>query len=209
MTTVAALMPTIKSHARFRPTAERCFANQVYPSDWRVHLIIDEHETDSLGKKLNKLCAACVDNCLDYAVLWDDDDWYRKDRIYRQVNPLIATPADLPNLSPFQVSGTSQVFYQDGKEAWLYSGDPAVWMYGLAFPIAVWQKHPFEDISKGVDTAWLKKHIPAAARFDCNDSAMSLATIHSSNTCPKHTVGPRWSRVSYYQLMKEIMKEQQ
>src|SRR5450759_2030621 len=117
---VAALMPTIKSHAEFRPTAEQCFCEQRYPTDWDVKLLVDTHETDSLGKKLNRLCSACVVEEIDYVVLWDDDDWYYRDRIWRQVQPLISTPADLPNLSPFQVSGTSVVFYHDGNEGWLY-----------------------------------------------------------------------------------------
>lgn len=55
---IACLMPTIASHARFRPVAEKCFAAQVYPNDWKVDLLVDEHETDSLGKKLNRMVAS-------------------------------------------------------------------------------------------------------------------------------------------------------
>jgi hypothetical protein len=92
--TVACLMPTIKSHTQFRPTAERCFGGQVYPDNWQVELLVDEHEIDSLGTKLNRLCAACVVKGIDYVVLWDGDDWYCKDRIRRQVTPLLI-PYDL------------------------------------------------------------------------------------------------------------------
>jgi hypothetical protein len=86
-------------------------------------------------------------------------------------------------------------------------------MYGLAFPVAVWQRHPFEDISKGVDTRWLKgipgHRVPgqATARFDCDDPALSIATIHPSNTCKKHTVAREWSRVDC-QLLVDKMKGQ-
>jgi hypothetical protein len=195
-------MPTIKSHAAFRPTAERCFANQVYPSDWQVYLLIDEDEKLTLGAKLNRLCAEAVASNLDYAVLWDDDDFYRQDRIQRQVDALL--------MADYQVSGTSQVYYHGGADnwitgTWLYQGDPKVWLYGLAFPTAVWEKHPFDDISKGVDTRWLKQHIPAEARFDCNDPGMSIATIHPKNTCRKFTVGRNWSRVDF-QLLEDKMK---
>src|ERR1019366_2821405 len=104
-------------------------------------------------------------------------------------------------------SGTSQVYYHDGDEAFLYKGNPAVWMYGLSFPTTVWQKHPFEDISKGVDTRWLKDHIPAAARYDCDDPGMSIATIHATNTCKKHTVGREWSHVDHLLLLKAMLEE--
>jgi hypothetical protein len=180
-------MPTIKSHAAFRPVAEACFGAQVYPDDWQVYLFINENETDSLGRKLNCMCSAAWVEGIDYIVLWDDDDWYRKDRVFRQVLPLTyGVPA---------VSGTSQVYYRNGAEGFLYSGNPDACMYGLAFPTAIWEKHPFEDVSKGVDTRWLKQNIPAAWRFDCNDPSLSIGTIHQSNTCPKHTVagnGAAW-----------------
>ena len=191
MITVAAIMPTIKSHARFRATAEACFAAQVVPADWFVNLMIDENETESLGKKLNRMLAGCVTLGIDYAVLWDDDDYHSKDRIRRQIEPLLV-PGGIA-----QVSGSSKVYYHvDGTEnAWLYTGDPAIWLYGLAFPVSTWQKFPFEDISRGVDTVWLKKNIPPGHRFDVNDPAMSIATAHPANTCRKHFTGPNWSSV--------------
>lgn len=187
MITVAALMPTIASHAQFRPIAEKCFAQQKFPADWKVYLQVDEDETDSLGKKLNRLCSACVVQNFDYIVLWDDDDWYAPNRIYRQIVPLLLD-------DDFLVSGTSQVYYRDNFETWLYKGSPAVWLYGLAFRTSFWQEHLFEDISQGVDTKWLK-NIPVGKRFDVNDPALSVATIHSANTCRKNTAGPHWSRV--------------
>jgi len=198
MISVDCLMPTIKSHAKFRPTAEQCFREQQFPADWDVQLIINEDETKSLGAKLNSMIAT---TSADFYVLWDDDDFHSPTRVACQVKPLMPS-ADVIS---FEVSGTSQVYYHDGKSAWLYRGNPDVWMYGLAFRRDVWEKHHFEDISIGVDTKWLK-NIPVEERFDVDDPEMSIATIHSTNTCRKNPVGPQWSKADFPTL-QAVMRE--
>ena len=185
MISVACIMPTIPQHHQFVARAVDCFLKQVFPANWNVQLVIDTDPKPSLGQKLNRMIASTN---ADYIVLWDSDDFFRNDRIAKQVTPLIA--------DGYLVSGSSKIIYQDGKEAYLYTGDPAIWLYGLAFPPDVWQAKPFDNISFGVDTDWLK-HIPARLRHDCDDPVLSIATAHSTNTCPKHFAGAPWSRVDY------------
>ena len=53
--TVTALMATTSSRAAFLSRALECFNSRVYPADWSADLSIDEHPTDTLGKKLNRM----------------------------------------------------------------------------------------------------------------------------------------------------------
>jgi hypothetical protein len=186
-------MPTTSSRNAFRLRAVECFQQQQYPADWHVNLIIDEHETDSLGTKLNRMIAS---SDADYFITWDDDDWHSPTRVQRQVEPL---------LQGYEVSGTSQIYYQDGKEGFLYSGKPEVWLGGLAFRREVWECTPFEDVSAGVDNHWLRKNISAATRYDVADPALFIATIHANNTCRKHTAG--WRKVDIRMLQEMMNRE--
>jgi hypothetical protein len=52
---VSALMATTKRRASFLPRALESFRQQQFPDQWQVELVIDEHETNSLGRKLNDM----------------------------------------------------------------------------------------------------------------------------------------------------------
>jgi Glycosyl transferase family 2 len=80
----------------------------------------------------------------EYIILFDDDDWHSPTRIARQVEPL---------LHGYELTGTSQVYYEDGKQGYLYKGDGR-WLYGMAFKRSLWERLKFEDVSIGCDTRW-------------------------------------------------------
>jgi len=184
MTSIAVLMPTIASHAAFRSAAEKCFHEQIYPLHWNVELLVDEHETDSLGKKLNRMIAGTK---ADYIVLWDDDDVYSPFRIHHQVEPL---------LKDFELTGTSTILYRQPstQRSWIYTGD-GNWLGGMAFRRSLWERMPFLDTSSGVDTLW--QRAVKAKSFDLRDPNLIVGTIHATNTCPKHTTGRQWKEVPW------------
>jgi len=102
MIIVSALMPTTSKRAAFRPRALECFHQQVFPANWEVDHILDEHETNTLGRKINDMTASST---ADYLISWDDDDCHSPTRIARQIAPLIT--------GEYGYSGTSQIFYHD------------------------------------------------------------------------------------------------
>jgi hypothetical protein len=180
MPLVTCIMPTTSRRATFRPRAVECFQRQQYPSDWRVNLIIDEHESDSLGKKLNRMIAS---SDADYFITWDDDDWHSPHRVERQIVPL---------LNGFDLSGTSEIAYVDDRTntAWLYQGNPRHWLGGIAFQRALWERLWFEDKSWGVDNRWQTRLRSTSKFFDLADPTLFIASIHDGNTCHKNPSGP-------------------
>src|SRR5882724_1020004 len=123
MTSVALLMPTLPDRAELRARAVASLDTQVYPADWQVtvHQDIDPHPT--LGAKINRMIA---NTTAEFVVLTDDDDFHSPTRVQRQVEPL---------LRGYELTGTSKIYYRDIKtgKAYLYSGDPAEWLGGMAF----------------------------------------------------------------------------
>ena len=192
MTTVAALMPTLPGRDELRQRAIESYQRQIYPLFWRVRLYQDTDPEPTLGAKLNRMIAAACDE--DYIVLIDDDDWHSPTRVFRQVAPL---------LQGYELTGTSKIYYQDGKEAWLYSGDGS-WLGGMAFTRAAWNRLPFEDVSIGCDTRWQRTLQPKS--LDLADPALFVATVHSGNTSPKRVFsGPCWKKVDFTKVIRETM----
>jgi hypothetical protein len=183
--TVSALMATTNKRAAFRPRALECFKQQIFPADWEVDLIVDEHETNTLGRKLNDMVARTT---AEFLITLDDDDWHSHTRIARQIAPLVT--------GEYSYSGTSKIFYHNiiTDEGWLYSGTPRIWLGGLAFARSVWEKQKFRDITVGVDTRWqqLAQAEHKAKFFDVADPALFIASMHPGNSCPKHTTTCSW-----------------
>jgi glycosyltransferase involved in cell wall biosynthesis len=182
--TVSALMATTKRRASFLPQALESFRQQQFPSDWQVELVIDEHETSTLGRKLNDMAARCSS---EFLLVWDDDDFYMPTRIAKQIQPLAENPA-------LMATGTSRIVYRnDAGRAFLYSGNGS-WIGAIAFRRTAWERVKFEDFSPGVDYRWLKNFKPEE-KFDLKDDSLFLAAIHSQNTCPKQTSGREWKEL--------------
>lgn len=176
MISVDLLMPTLPGRETFRQRAIESLMAQVYPDGWiiTVHQDIDD---GTLGAKINRLMEK---TSAPYAVLTDDDDFHGPTRIQRQVVPLI---------NGFDYSGTSQIYYHDTitDEGWLYKGIAKMWLGGLAFTRALWEKKRFQDITIGTDTRW-QAAVQAehkAKYFDVCDPALFIASIHSGNSSPK------------------------
>jgi hypothetical protein len=189
MIKVSALMATTSKRAAFRPRAVECFKRQIFPDSWEVDLIADEHETNTLGRKLNDITASTT---ADYLITWDDDDWHSQDRILRQIAPLVT--------GEYGYSGTSTIFYHDivTDEGWLYKGTPRLWLGGMAFTRSLWKKQKFRDITVGVDTRWQQEAQGEwkAKFFDVADPALFVATAHPGNSCPKNFSTCSWTRAT-------------
>jgi glycosyltransferase involved in cell wall biosynthesis len=181
---VAVLMPTLPGRTDLRSRALASYHTQYLPSEWNVSLYVDADPVLTLGGKLNRMIANCSE---EYIILLDDDDWHSRDRIARQVEPL---------LRGYDVSGTSQIYYQDGKEAWLYKGD-GTWLGGMAFKRSLWERLKFEDLSIGCDTRWQKSLMGTAKFYDLEDPTLFIALIHAGNTSKKVVSGPNWKQVDY------------
>jgi len=186
MIKVSALMATTSKRDAFRPRALECFRDQRYPDDWEVDLVVNAHETNTLGRKLNDMVEQST---ADYFLTWDDDDWHSPTRIVRQIAPLT---------TGYDYSGTSKIFYHDvgTNEGWLYTGPPRVWLGGFAFKRSLWENSHFRDITIGVDTRWqqLMQQEYKAKYFDVADPALFIASKHPGNACPKNTTTCVWSR---------------
>lgn len=115
------------------------------------------------------------------------------ERVYRQVGPMVDAEATL--------TGTSKIYYHNGQQGFLYSGNPQQWLGSIAFKRCLWERREFEDHSKGVDNRWQRMVKPVI--YDVDDPALFIATIHPGNTCRKNTAG--WKKVDY-QMLVNIME---
>jgi hypothetical protein len=187
-------MPTLPGREEMRGRAIACLAQQEYPADWEVNLCINDDPQPTLGAKINLMVSQCDE---DYIVLVDDDDYHSAGRVHRQVQPLIDEGCHF--------SGTSQIFYVDerNRAAFLYKGNGS-WLGGLAFRRSAWEQVKFEDISQGPDNHWQREirklYWNTPCYVDLADPALFIATIHATNTCPKHTYGSNWTKVNYQEV---------
>src|SRR5208337_1580516 len=170
---VSCLMPTY-NRREFIPRAIQCFLSQDYPN---LELIILEDGPDSIkdllpddprikythspadkhnhGTKMN----ICMERARgEYAIVFDDDDWYTSNRVSRQIVPMIGNP-DLA------VTGTSTLYYYKHGEnkAYCYISPKAVgWLASIAIRKAEWERHRFDAIGAGADFNFQRKVPPAA-----------------------------------------------
>jgi glycosyltransferase involved in cell wall biosynthesis len=190
-------MPTY-NRQEFIPRAISGFFAQEIPTDWTVELIVLD-DGDSIkdllpedprikyfhnpnhkynhGTKINICCEQATG---EYLIVWDDDDVYAKDRIVRQIQPMIDRPEIL-------ITGSSTLFYYrlDTRQAYQYTSPPTVgWLASIAWRKATWENMKFDHIAAGADFSFLKR-IPQEARLDLNDPNLIIASIHSTNASKK------------------------
>jgi glycosyltransferase involved in cell wall biosynthesis len=190
-------MPTY-NRREFIPRAIRCFLAQQYPADWNVELVVLDDGTDSIkdllppdprikyyyetpkknhGQKMNRLMELAQG---EYAVVWDDDDWYAPDRISKQIQPMLDNPQ-------IQVTGTSQLFYvlHGAKKAFHYVNRTSlVWIGAIAFRRSAWEAHRFNDKPHGADYDFITQ-IPRDRWYDLADTNLLVATAHPTNAAKK------------------------
>ena len=202
---VSCIMPT-KDRRAFVPRAIERFLAQDYeprelvilddgadpvrdcvPDDPRIRYLRSD-QVLSLGRKRNALCQ---ESRGEIVVHWDDDDWYPRWRVSRQVEALEAPHA--------AVSGTStQFFYEPASgRAWQYT----YWGEGgfvtgstLAYRRSLWKEHPFEDVRVGEDTRFVTT-VPRAEVIDLQDPSLCVGTVHGGNASRKWPRSPTWAPI--------------
>src|ERR1700685_1773185 len=147
MIRVACLIPTIPAHSQFLQRALDSIRAQVIPKGWNLSFHVDADPQPSLGRKLNRMIAECLEIGTEYVVLTDSDDLHHPTRVARQVQPLL-------NNFSLTMTGSSVLIYQkENGECLRYTGI-SNWIGGLAFPVTSWKQHKFMDFTDGVDTTW-------------------------------------------------------
>ena len=200
------IMPT-SNRRPFVSQAIRCFLRQDYPNkellildsgsdsiadivlkDSRIHYFRLEDKR-TLGAKRNLVCEKARG---EFVLHWDDDDWYPTSRVRMQVEALLSRKCDL--------CGSSRVFYYEPAvdRAWRYEYTqvgPAPWVAGntLAYRKEFWERNRFAEIQVGEDTCFLQNGTTKAV-YDLKDPGLCVATIHSTNTSPKHPGSAYWIR---------------
>jgi glycosyltransferase involved in cell wall biosynthesis len=208
---VTCIMPT-HNRRRFVPQAIRCFLRQDYQN---LELLIVDDGPDPIGdclpesnrirylhldRKMTigaKRNFACEQARGEIVVHWDDDDWYPKDRVSRQVHAL--------RDGDYNVCGTSRIFYLDltSKRFWeyRYPSSNSSWVGGntLAYRKRFWARHRFPDIQVGEDSRFVWS---AGGKSICDlaDPTLCVATAHSANTSRKDLNGAYWHSQSSGQV---------
>ena len=153
------------------------------PADSRIrYLRLGERRT--IGHKRNLACGEARGEII---VHFDDDDWYPRWRVRRQVEAL----------RDAEVSGTSQLYYLEHPHgrAWRYHYTGAApWVAGntLAYRRRVWTHHPFADVQVGEDSRFVRALRPAQVA-DLADPSLCVATVHAGNTSPKAVGKTYWT----------------
>lgn len=205
---VSCLMPTRARH-ELLPTAVANFLAQEF-ADAELLIVSEDGVPDSiapalasgrvrhipcppslsLGAKRNFACQAAQGELLAH---WDDDDWYARDRLGRQVQALLAKPGKA-------LCGSSRVYFRDlsGERAWeyRYQGNRQPWLCGatLLYRREFWLAHPFPDRSIGEDNHFVWS-ADAAEVIDLADSALCIASVHAGNSSRKDTTSAWWTPV--------------
>lgn len=200
---VTCIMPT-RNRRSFVPQAIEYFRRQDYPE---TELLILDDGDDPVGDCIGtdqrirylrlpnvlpigaKRNLACEEARGAVIVHWDDDDWYPRTRITRQVAALSERSAD--------ICGSSQLYYYDADadRAWVYryNGRPSPWVAGntLAYWKSFWQSNRFPEVQVGEDSRFLLTKTSKTV-CDLNDPAMCVGLVHKSNASAKETHGAWW-----------------
>jgi hypothetical protein len=156
------------------------------PSDPRIrYLRLPQKIT--LGAKLN-LC--CTEARGPIIAQWDDDDWYARDRLSRQMQALRRTNAD--------VCGISDLLYYDiGRgtgHRYVYPPQERPWLLGasLFFRRALWERTRFVEVDVGMDALFVWATPPEKV-CALPEPRFAVHLIHHSNVSPKSPRGAWWS----------------
>lgn len=198
---VSCIMPTA-NRAKFIPLAVDYFFNQDYenkeliivddgiepidsilPSDSRIKYYYDK-AIGTIGVKRNYACERANG---DIIMHWDDDDWYAKDWISKQVEALLTSGADITGLNRV-------VFYSPSvNKRWMYedTDEDKPWLCGatMAYWKTLWEKHPFIDIQVGEDYDFVWNS--GAKIFALDYFAGFVALLHPNNTSIKPVENPK------------------
>lgn len=171
------------------------FANRTFH---HAELLTDHDPVAWHGAKMDKLFNRMSGS---FAVVWDDDDLYRRDRIARLVRPMIED-------SKLLCVGTSLVYYIDERihKAYLYDNakmpKSMFWMAAPAYRREAYELYgPWENLKCGADLKFLRK-IPRSQVLDLRDPMLMVCRIHSANAAGKQPHPPAWEEVLWEQVPK-------
>jgi glycosyltransferase involved in cell wall biosynthesis len=204
---VSCIMPTFDRRA-FVARSLEYFRRQDWPAleliivDDGTQPIVDLTVTDpriryhrlkqrqTIGAKRNLACELARGELICH---WDDDDWYPRTRVGRQVDALERAGAD--------VCGSSHLSYWDPRSggAWQYRytgiGSLPVGN-SLLYRTSAWSRTRFADIQIGEDNRFIRE--VGGPVHDLRDPTLVVGIIHTGpagNTGPKRTNGRSWTPV--------------
>jgi glycosyltransferase involved in cell wall biosynthesis len=185
-------MPTA-DRREFIPRALRCFAAQTYPN--LELLVVDNGAVPILellpadpriryvgvfperriyhGQLMN---VACEHAQGEFCIVWDDDDFYAPDRVFRQIAPLLVKYVETITVG----TGLKNVVYYDkaAQKAWRYADPSGTWLGAIAFRKSAWEAKRFAELPHGADLQFQRdnsgKFIPV------HGDAIACA-IHATN----------------------------
>src|SRR4051812_5098583 len=156
------------------------------PADPRIRYIRLPQKI-TLGAKLNLCCAEARGPII---AQWDDDDWYGRDRLTRQMQALQRTNAD--------VCGISDLLYYDVRRGtghrYIYPPQERPWLLGasLFFRRELWERIRFVEVDVGMDALFVWA-TPAEKVCALPEPRFAVHLIHSDNISPKSPQGAWWS----------------
>jgi glycosyltransferase involved in cell wall biosynthesis len=196
---VSCIMPT-HNRRRFLPQAIRYFMEQDYPqrelivvddgSDPIRDLIPDEEHVHyirlpgrhSIGIKRNLACESAKGKVI---MLWDDDDWYARNRISYQVGPLLERRADLTGLDRgLLLSLPTGLFWECTPSLHERMFVQQVIGGTLTFWKSLWQAGAqFPDTSLAEDALFLQSLVQQGARLErLPNQDMFIYVRHDANS---------------------------
>jgi len=143
------------------------------PDDDRIRYFYDDY-VQLLGAKRNFCCEQATGEII---IHMDDDDWYEKDWISRQVETLVNSNADITGLRDINF------FLNASNQHWEFRDDPELkpWVYGatLAYHKSFWEQNKFAEMNAGEDNEFIWRS--SASIRPHNYTAGYLGLIHYDN----------------------------
>jgi len=218
-------MPTA-DRREFIPRALRCFAAQTYPN---LELIVVDDGTDKIGDLLiaqrkpevvrfpitylpsfpikenhgQKMNTACAYANGEFCIVWDDDDFYAPDRVFRQIAPLLAAPN-------YDICGLANLFYYDKakQKAWRYIADESEWLGSIAFRRSEWDAKRFAEIPSGCDRRFQLEHKGKVIAVHGDAVACAIHATNAGFTNPENKIAkhPEFFTPIDYQTVVDFTK---
>jgi len=137
----------------------------------------------TIGLKRNY---ACERSTCEIIIHWDDDDWYARDWVSRQVNYLLGSGADMCGIEHVHFFSPITDTFWLGTALNRNKGYRMQWLSGatLAYWKSFWEQHPFEDKNTGEDDGFITKHGAKVYAHEYIDGFVAL--LHPKNTTLKY-----------------------
>jgi glycosyltransferase involved in cell wall biosynthesis len=157
------------------------------PDDPRIRYYYYPDKQGSIGMKRNQACALANG---EFIVHLDDDDYYAKDWVSRQINALLDNQADISGMNAvdfYSPVDNKRYKYEDKQleKPWICGAT-------MAFRKSFWEQHHFEDIQVGEDYAFIWN---TGARLYALDYPKGfVANLHAHNTSLKPVENPKYKK---------------